>query len=49
MMVISAGTRNHFALDLGLDRADPAAGLDAISDGLEIQHRPGQIGDRPPS
>ena len=25
MMVISAGTRNHFALDLGLDRDDPAA------------------------
>ena len=26
-LVISAGTRNHFALDLGLDREDPAAGL----------------------
>jgi hypothetical protein len=25
LMVISAGTRNHFALDLGLDRDDPAA------------------------
>ncbi len=24
MMVISAGTRNHFALDLGLDRDDPS-------------------------
>ena len=24
-LVISAGTRNHFALDLGLDREDPAA------------------------
>ncbi|MGW2768456.1 diacylglycerol kinase family protein [Streptomyces sp. NPDC001275] len=23
-LVISAGTRNHFALDLGLDRADPS-------------------------
>ena len=23
-LVISAGTRNHFALDLGLDREDPA-------------------------
>ena len=30
MVVISAGTRNHFALDLGLDRDDPAAGLDAL-------------------
>ena len=25
-LVISAGTRNHFALDLGLDREDPARG-----------------------
>ena len=23
-LVVSAGTRNHFALDLGLDREDPA-------------------------
>ena len=28
-VVISAGTRNHFALDLGLDREDPAACLGA--------------------
>jgi diacylglycerol kinase family enzyme len=46
MMVISAGTRNHFALDLGLDRADPAAGLDALSDGLEFSIDLGMIGDR---
>lgn len=32
---ISAGTRNHFALDLGLDRADPSAGLIAFSEGVE--------------
>ena len=44
MMVLSAGTRNHFALDLGLDRADPAAGLDALTDGLEIHIDLGQIG-----
>ncbi|CAM5702099.1 hypothetical protein SBADM41S_03457 [Streptomyces badius] len=25
-LVISAGTRNHFAMDLGLDRTDPARG-----------------------
>ncbi|MGI9577440.1 MAG: diacylglycerol/lipid kinase family protein [Microthrixaceae bacterium] len=31
---ISAGTRNHFALDLGLDRDDPAATLQAFSTGL---------------
>ena len=31
-LVISAGTRNHFALDLGLDRADPATCLEALVD-----------------
>lgn len=31
---ISAGTRNHFALDLGLDRDDPSAGLAAFTDGV---------------
>ena len=36
-VVISAGTRNHFALDLGLDREDPAAGLHALSDGVELR------------
>jgi hypothetical protein len=46
MMVISAGTRNHFALDLGLDRDDPAAGLDALSDGVELRIDLGRIGDR---
>jgi len=35
-LVIAAGTRNHFALDLGLDRADPPAGLNALSDGVEL-------------
>jgi diacylglycerol kinase family enzyme len=45
-MVISAGTRNHFALDLGLDRADPAACLDALSDGVEVKVDLGLIGDR---
>jgi len=29
------GTRNHFARDLGLDRDDPVAALDAFADGLE--------------
>ncbi len=36
-MVISAGTRNHFALDLGLDREDPSACLGALSDGVEMR------------
>src|SRR5580692_70177 len=34
-LVISAGTRNHFAMDLGLDRENPAACLDALTDGVE--------------
>ena len=46
LMVISAGTRNHFALDLGLDRDDPAACLDALSDGVEVRIDLGLIGDR---
>ncbi|HET6533890.1 MAG TPA: diacylglycerol kinase family protein [Actinoplanes sp.] len=45
-MVISAGTRNHFALDLGLDREDPAKCLDALSDGVELHIDLGQVGDR---
>ncbi len=32
-LVISAGTRNHFAMDLGLDRDDPATCLDALTTG----------------
>jgi diacylglycerol kinase family enzyme len=36
-LVISAGTRNHFALDLGLDREDPAACLNALRDGVELR------------
>ena len=46
MMVISAGTRNHFALDLGLDRDDPSACLDALTDGVEVRIDLGLIGDR---
>ncbi|HEX6525586.1 MAG TPA: diacylglycerol kinase family protein [Streptosporangiaceae bacterium] len=43
-VVISAGTRNHFALDLGLDRADPAACLGALSDGVDLRVDLGVIG-----
>ena len=32
---VPAGTRNHFALDLGLDRADVVGALDAFADGVE--------------
>ncbi|MFB4300889.1 diacylglycerol/lipid kinase family protein [Actinomadura sp. NTSP31] len=45
-MVISAGTRNHFALDLGLDRDDPSRCLDALTDGVELRVDLGFIGDR---
>ncbi|HEX8347395.1 MAG TPA: diacylglycerol kinase family protein [Actinoplanes sp.] len=45
-MVISAGTRNHFALDLGLDREDPAKCLDALRDGVEVRVDLGRVGDR---
>jgi diacylglycerol kinase family enzyme len=46
-LVISAGTRNHFAMDLGLDRENPAACLDALtSDGVEQRIDLGVIGDR---
>jgi diacylglycerol kinase family enzyme len=45
-MVISAGTRNHFAMDLGLDRADPSTCLDALTDGVELRIDLGRIGDR---
>jgi diacylglycerol kinase family enzyme len=46
-MVLSAGTRNHFAMDLGLDRADPAAGLDALRDGVELRVDLGMVAGRP--
>jgi diacylglycerol kinase family enzyme len=32
---VPAGTRNHFALDLGLDRSDVTGALDAFADGIE--------------
>ena len=32
---VPAGTRNHFARDLGVDRNDVAGALDAFSDGFE--------------
>ncbi|MCD7439404.1 diacylglycerol kinase [Streptomyces lincolnensis] len=46
-MVVTAGTRNHFAMDLGLDRTDPAASLDALSDGVELRVDLGFAGGLP--
>ena len=47
-LVISAGTRNHFAMDLGLDRDDPAACLDALTDGVELRVDLGFAGEHGP-
>lgn len=44
-LVVSAGTRNHFALDLGLDREDPATCLKALTDGVEFRVDLGFIGE----
>ena len=46
-VVISAGTRNHFALDLGLDREDPARCLSALRDGVEARVDLGEVNGRP--
>ncbi|MEU1267922.1 diacylglycerol kinase family protein [Streptomyces sp. NPDC005799] len=46
-LVIPAGTRNHFALDLGLDLDDPSAALDALRDGVELRVDLGRAGARP--
>jgi diacylglycerol kinase family enzyme len=46
-LVISAGTRNHFALDLGLDREDPSRCLEALRDGVEARIDLGEINGRP--
>jgi diacylglycerol kinase family enzyme len=47
LLVISAGTRNHFALDLGLDREDPSRCLEALRDGVELHIDLGFIAGRP--
>jgi len=39
------GTRNHFARDVGLDRDDPLAALDAFA-GAETRIDVGRVGDR---
>ncbi|MFJ2305364.1 diacylglycerol/lipid kinase family protein [Streptomyces sp. NPDC087787] len=45
-VIIPAGTRNHFAMDLGLDRADPSAALEALTDGVELHVDLGFAGER---
>jgi len=43
---IPAGTRNHLALDLGLDREDPRRAFGALSDGVETRVDLATVADR---
>ena len=43
---IPAGTRNHLALDLGVDRDDVVGALDAVVDGGERRRRPAEVNGR---
>jgi diacylglycerol kinase family enzyme len=43
---IPSGTRNHFALDLGVDRADVIGALDAFVDGTELVADLGEVNGR---
>lgn len=43
---IPAGTRNHFAMDLGLDRDDPRAALAAFTEGVERRIDHGLVNGR---
>jgi diacylglycerol kinase family enzyme len=43
---IPAGTRNHFALDLGVDRRDLVGALDAFTDGVERRIDVAQVNGR---
>ena len=43
---VPSGTRNHFALDLGLDRGDVVGALDAYADGVERTIDLGLVNDR---
>ncbi len=46
LVCIPAGTRNHFALDLNLDRSDPRLALDAFVEGIELRIDHGWAGER---
>lgn len=43
---VPAGTRNHLAMDLGLDRDDVVGALDAFGEAVERRVDLGQVGDR---
>jgi diacylglycerol kinase family enzyme len=44
---VPAGTRNHFALDLGLDRGNVVGALDAFTDGVERRIDLAAVNGRP--
>ena len=46
LVCIPAGTRNHFALDLGLDRDDVVGALDAFASAVERRIDLATVGDR---
>ncbi|WP_116710946.1 diacylglycerol/lipid kinase family protein [Actinomycetospora cinnamomea] len=46
MVCVPAGTRNHFALDLGVDRDDVVGALDAFGDAVEGRVDLACVGDR---
>ena len=43
---VPAGTRNHFALDLGVDRRDVVGALEAFTDGMERRIDVADVNDR---
>ena len=43
---VPSGTRNHFAMDLGLDRSDPSKALSAAFEGVPVQVDVGRIDKR---
>ncbi|GJF27713.1 hypothetical protein KNE206_04130 [Kitasatospora sp. NE20-6] len=45
-LALPAGTRNHFAMDLGLDRDDPSRALKALTEGEELRVDLGTAGGR---
>lgn len=47
LVVVPAGTRNHFARDLGLDPDDLVGALDAFTDALEASIDLGDVNSRP--
>jgi diacylglycerol kinase family enzyme len=46
MVVVPAGTRNHLALDLGIDREDVVGALDAYGDAVERSMGLGEVNER---